>query len=66
MWSEQFNGTYRTGARSPDSPPKTDKGSFYMDSKALHLYWEKLPTYKENGANIRYEISSTKRNGIER
>lgn len=64
MWSQMANFTFRTLARKPDRPPKTDIGSFHFDSnRNIHLFWKTLPKYEENGPYARYVISEITQSG---
>ncbi|XP_055375263.1 cytokine receptor isoform X2 [Condylostylus longicornis] len=65
-WSDTCKITSQTGSRTPDSAPKTDVGSFYIDNsnRKVNLYWETLASYKQNGKNTRYIVKSIIVNGI--
>ncbi|XP_067636829.1 cytokine receptor [Eurosta solidaginis] len=58
MWSSTFKYRFRTRPRIPDRPPRTDNGSFYINSlkTEVRLYWEQLEKWEENGDNFAYII----------
>lgn len=58
MWSNFSYHNFKTAARTPDDPPKTDIGSFSItDGDHVYIFWKELPAPKHNGENIRYNIS---------
>ncbi|KAI9588952.1 hypothetical protein GQX74_007121, partial [Glossina fuscipes] len=65
-WSEPSEQEFQTTACPPELPPKTDIGSFYIDSSEtrVRLYWQQLPEYKENGPDFQYVIKQVKRDSV--
>ncbi|KAI4504019.1 hypothetical protein M0802_000490 [Mischocyttarus mexicanus] len=66
-WSEFSGITFRTPAKLPAIPPRTDIGSFEIAENTLYrdiyLYWQTIPLHLENGKNFRYQIDYVEENG---
>ncbi|KAL1131326.1 hypothetical protein AAG570_010944 [Ranatra chinensis] len=70
-WSKPATYTLHTKASVPSRPPKTDIGSYRVQShhlggRNLIIYWQRIPQYLENGDNIHYKVIEVKENGIKR
>lgn len=56
MWSNETI-SFKTAARKPDNPPKTDIGGYHVDdNNHVFIYWKELNQSQENGPNASYTI----------
>nr|XP_050852109.1 uncharacterized protein LOC127064705 [Vespula vulgaris]XP_050852110.1 uncharacterized protein LOC127064705 [Vespula vulgaris] len=66
-WSKFSDITFRTPARLPALPPRTDIGSFEIAenniNRDIYLYWQAIPQYLENGDNFKYQIDYVEESG---
>ncbi|CAG7785921.1 unnamed protein product [Allacma fusca] len=61
FWSSPASTVARTLERIPDSPPRTDIGSFEvyrtkLEHRDIYVYWEKTQPSYRNGPGFHYEV----------
>lgn len=57
MWSPNATHLFKSGARIPDHPPKTNIGGFYVDdNNHVTIYWKEMEAYEENGDKAGYKV----------
>lgn len=60
MYSPLTFTNLQTKAKSPDRPPNSTFGAFYIhDDDNLTIYWRELNRHEMNGPNFRYSISGS-------